>query len=162
MADQATVRGPSVSPADRGGSGAGAGNGLGVVGSIADFGNDVTTLMELQAKLTALDAKECIAHATFPLYVIGFAMVVVLAAVPVVLLGVAYLLAMALNIAPGWAMLLTGLLALAVAGLVGFLSVKEITRSLEPLRRSREELFRNLAWIRTVLVYSGRSTPRRG
>lgn len=159
MADQATVR-STVYPADRGSQGNG--NGIGVVGSIADFGNDVATLIELQAKLAALDAKECVASATFPVVVIAVALVVVLAAVPVVLLGVAYLLAMALNIAPGWAMLLTGLLALAVAGLVGFLSVKEITRSLEPLRRSREELVRNLAWVRTVLIYSGRSAPRRG
>jgi uncharacterized membrane protein YqjE len=161
MADQATVKG-SVSPTYQSGNVATNGNGPGVVGSIADFGNDVATLIELQAKLAALDLKECKTRAVVPLIVAAAAAVLMLASLPVVLLGVADLIARALNIAPGWAMLLTGLAALAVAGLVGWLSVKEITRSLEPLRRTNEELVRNLAWIRTVLVYSGRSTPRRG
>jgi len=153
-----------VSPGARSaqGTGNGNGNGVGVVGSITDFGNDVTTLIELQAKLTALDLKESKDHLIFPLSLAVVAVVVVLGAVPVALLGVADLLATALNVAPGWSRLLIAGLTLAVAGVIGFLSVKEIGRSLEPLRRSREELARNLAWLRTVLVYSGRSTPRRG
>jgi len=133
-----------------------------VVGSIADFGNDMATLVELQAKLAALDMKECTTRATVPVAVLAVGLVVVLAAVPVALLGAADLIARALGIAPGWAMLLTAVAALVLAGAVSFLSVHELLKSLEPLRRSREELVRNLAWVRTVLVYSGRSTPRRG
>ncbi len=161
MADQATVKG-TVPPTHRGGHGGANGDGPGVVGSIADFGNDMATLFELQAKLAALDLKESKDRALFPLYVVVAAVVVVLASLPIVLLGVADLIATALHIAPGWARLLTGLASLALAGLIGFLSVKEIGRSLAPLRRTNEELVRNLAWVRTVLVYSGRSTPRRG
>lgn len=161
MADQAAVKG-SADPAHRGAHGASTGNGPGVVGSIADFGNDVATLIELQAKLAALDLKECKDRALLPLYVAVAAVVVVLGSVPVVLMGVAEGLVWAFGIHLALAVLLTGLGALALAGLIGFLSVKEITRSLEPLRRTNEELVRNLAWMRTVLVYSGRSTPRRG
>ena len=81
-------------------------------------------------------------------------MVVVLAAVPVILLGIADLLARAMGIAPGWTMLMTGIGALVLMGLILYLSVHELIRSLNPLRRSHEELVRNLAWLRTVLVYS--------
>ncbi len=156
MADQATLKGSAR-------AGHTNGSAPGVVGSITEFGNDVFTLVELQAKLAAIDAKESKDRALLPIIVAVVAVVVIVAAIPVALLGVADLLARALNIAPGWTMLLTALVTLAIAALIGFLSVKEVGRSLEPLRRSHEELVRNLAWIRTVLVYSGRSTPpRRG
>jgi uncharacterized membrane protein YqjE len=138
------------------------GTGTGVVGSIAEFGNDVATLAELQAKLAALDLQECSRRAAAPLAAVAVGLGVMLAALTVALLGVADLLARALGIAEGWTMLMTAAAALLVAGLVLFLSVQGLTRSLEPLRRSREELVRNLSWVRTVLVYSGRSYPRRG
>ena len=154
MADQASVRGATPEAAN--------GSGGGVVGSIADFGNDVATLVEPQAKLAALDAKECTTKAVAPVAVIAVSVAVVLATVPVALLGVADVLARVLGILPGWAMLITAAVALALAGLVLLLSVREMLKSLEPLRRSREELVRNLAWLRTVMVYSGRAFPRRG
>jgi len=83
------------------------------------------------------------------------------ASLPVILLGVAYVLSHALNLQLGWAILLTGLAALVAGGLMALLYYKRVTTSLEPLRRSREEFIRNLSWVRTVLVYSGRSYPKR-
>ena len=140
----------------------GNGNGVGVVGSITDLANDLVTLAELQAKLASVDLKEMWMRATVPLAVIAAGLAVLVAALPVAMLGVADLLSRALGIAPGWTMLLTAAVTMSITGLILLLSVKEVGRSLEPLRRSREELARNLAWLRTVLVYSGRSVPRRG
>ncbi len=36
---------------------------VGLVGNIAEFGNDVATLVELQAKLAVHDAKDCVGKA---------------------------------------------------------------------------------------------------
>jgi hypothetical protein len=165
MADQTSVRGvgyPGKRP-NPGGSQRDSGNGNGtIVGSIADFGNDVATLVELQARLASVDTRESVARATVPLAVAGAGAVVLLASVSVILFGLADLVASALAISPGLARSLTGLVSLTLAGAVLYLSAHELGKSLEPLRRSREELVRNLAWLRTVLVHSGRTFPKRG
>jgi len=132
-----------------------------VVGGIAEFGNDIATLVELQAKLTMLDLKDCLAKVLVPSALIVVGLASILGAMPVVLLGAADLLAAALKIRDGWAMLLTGAFAVIVATVVVFISARKIGPSLSSFQRSREELNRNLAWIRTVLVHSGRNLPRR-
>jgi uncharacterized membrane protein YqjE len=134
----------------------GHGNGNGVVGNIAGLGSDVASLVELQAKLAALDMKESVERVVLPLVIAGAAAVLALGAVPVGLLGVAWLLAQSLGIQVGWAMLLTALLSAVVAGIVAFFSVPKLSRSFQPMRRSHEELTRNVAWLRTVLMHSGR------
>jgi len=133
----------------------------GVVGRVAGFGNDVFTLGELQAKLAAADLKECVEHAVTPLIAIVLGVALFLAALPVALLGAADVLARAASLTPGAAMLITAVVGMAVAGVVLFVFTKRFTHSLQPLRRSREELVRNLSWIRTVVVYSGRDVPKR-
>lgn len=137
------------------------GHGDGVVSNLSDLINDCATLGELQAQLAAVDLKECVGRAVWPLVVAVSALVLVVASLPVILLGVAYVLAHALSLPLMWTILLTGLATLAVGGLVAYLFSKRVASSLEPLRRSREELTRNLSWVRTVLVHSGRSYPSR-
>lgn len=169
MADQASVRGVGSPGANRlgpeghgGPNGNGSnGSGPGVVGSIAVFGNDVASLIELQAKLAALDVKESTGRAVVPVVLTAAAGVLVLAGVPVALLGVADLLAPTLGVSAGVAKLITAAVTFVVAGLIAAVSVRSLSRSFEPLRRSREELTRNLAWLKTVLLYSGRPAPKR-
>jgi hypothetical protein len=131
----------------------------GMVGSIAGFGNDIATLAELQARLALLDFKASAARSQVPLALIVAGSAVALASLPVALLGVADLVAEALALRTGWAMLLTAAVALVVAGAVVAGAAGRFGRGLESFRRSREELTRNLSWIRTVLLHSGR--PRR-
>ena len=131
-----------------------------MVGNIAEFGNDIATLVELQAKLAAYDSKECISRATTPLIILVVGAVVALSSVPVLLLGLAGLLA-ALTPVPLWgSCLIVAAVALVVAGLVGYLSLREATGSIQSFRRSSEEFTRNLSWVRTVLVHSGRAVSR--
>lgn len=133
----------------------------GVVGSLAEFGNDISTLAELQAKLTVIDLKESGRRALFPTILLAVALAILLGCVPIALVGVAYLLQDALSIDLGWSFLLTAgialVLGLALAGIAGYL----LSRSFTSLRRSSEELSRNLAWIKTVVLHSGRSVRRR-
>jgi hypothetical protein len=86
---------------------------------------------------------------------------VLLGSVPVLVAGVALLLAEALKISIALALLLTALAAMAGAGVVLTVAASRLRHSFDPLRRSREELVRNISWIRTVLVHSGRAVPRR-
>jgi len=102
-----------------------------VVGSIAGFGNDVANLAELQLRLAALDFKESAGRARLPLVLVGAGLVILLGSVPVAIGGLALLVAERFSIS-----------------------------SLESFRRSRDELVRNVSWIRTVLVHSGRPVPK--
>jgi hypothetical protein len=131
-----------------------------MVGNIADFGNDIATLAELQAKLTALDARDCAARAATPVIILGAGVALALGSLPVILIGLADVIAANTKLSSGTAQLIVGLVALVVAGVGGYFGLKGTIRSLDSFRRSREELIRNLSWIRTVLVYSGRSGGR--
>jgi len=134
----------------------------GVIEGIAELGNDILTLAELQAKLAAIDFKESLEHAVFPLVLTLGGLILALASLPVVLIGVAQLIAWAFSIHLGWALLLVGLVALAGGSAVAWIAGLRFSRSFASFQRSREELVRNLSWIRTVLVHSGRPVPRRG
>jgi len=132
-----------------------------VVGGLADFGNDVATLAELQGKLALIDLKECLGKALIPLVLVAVGLIVLLGAVPVVLLGAAELLAAALRIGTGQATLITGAVVLVLAASVVTVAALKVGPAFSSFNRSCEELSRNIAWIRTVVLYSGRSVPRR-
>jgi hypothetical protein len=153
MADQATVsrnNGPNILASP-----------LTMVGNIADFGNDIATLAELQAKLTLLDAKDAAAKATRPLIFLGAGLGLALASLPVILIGLADLIARSANLSTGVSQLIVGLTSLAIAGVAGFVGWKGSTDSLSSFRRSSEEFTRNVSWVRTVLVHSGRGGGKR-
>lgn len=136
-------------------------NSPGVVGRLAVFGNDVFTLGELQAKLAAADLKDCTARATLPLIAIVAAVVLVLGAIPVALLGVADLLSQALAMRIGLVRLLTALATFLAAAVVGLVYLRRFTSSFNSFRRSQDELTRNISWVRTVVLHSGRSAPNK-
>jgi len=155
MADQASVSGGTPPPRSNGSP-----EGR-VVGGIAEFGNDIMTLAELQVQLARYDLRECLGRALIPLGLVAAGLVVLLGTVPVTLLGVAALLATVLKISSGAAMLLTAVVVLILALIVMTVAVLRLIPSFNSFRRSQEEFSRNLAWIRTVVLYSGRSVPRR-
>jgi len=121
----------------------------------------VATLAELQARLALIDAKECVNQIRVPVALIVLGLIAINGAVPVVLLGIASLLATALNLSTGWALLLTGLTVLAAAVGVAGTAAMKLGSGTACFRRSQEELTRNVSWIKTVLLYSGRSVPKR-
>jgi len=137
------------------------GNSDSVVGSIADLGNDIATLAELQLQLFAADFKDLTARARMSVGLLAAGAVVALGSVPVLVGGAGLLLATALHISNGLGLLLSALAALILSGIALVFAARGLQRSFDALQHSREELQRNVSWIRTVLVHSGRSMPRR-
>jgi len=132
-----------------------------VVGGLAEFVNDVSGLAELQFKLASLDLKEATRQAAVPMAIALAGAAVLAGSIPVVIAGTALLIAAALGTSLAPSLLFTALAFLVVAGAVTAYAARKLIRSLEAFRRSEEELQRNLSWIRTVLVHSGRAAPRR-
>ncbi|MEO6807924.1 MAG: phage holin family protein, partial [Isosphaeraceae bacterium] len=77
---------------------------------------------------------------------------------PVLLFGLAELVHQYGGMPLGWALVLTAVVALVVAAIVGAVAALRLSRCFESFRRSREELVRNVSWIKTVLAYSGRAS----
>ncbi len=132
---------------------------------VAEFVDDLASLAELQAKLAAVDFREAARKSAIPIALTVTGLAVIVASVPVALLGAAWLLASVLKVpqAQGWAMLLTAGASITLAGLVAGVAAMRLRHSFESFRRSRKQLWLNLAWVRTVLVTSAsaRLRPRR-
>ena len=128
---------------------------------VAEFVDDLASLAELQARLAAIDFRDAARKSAIPLALTVGGLAVVVASVPIALLGIGWLLVAALKIPQGWAMLLTAGAAMAVGVLVVGLSGKRLSHSFDSFRRSNKQLMVNLAWVRTVLVSSARPHPGR-
>lgn len=130
---------------------------------VAEFVDDLASLAELQAQLAAADFREAARKSAIPILLTGVGLAVIMASVPVALFAAGWLLALALKIHHGWGMLLTAGAAMALGGLVAGLGGMRLRHSFDSFRRSRKQLWLNLAWVRTVLVtsVSARSHARR-
>jgi hypothetical protein len=155
MADQAFVNGRGTARV--------AGSGSAEYEGVAEFVDDLASLAELQARLAAADSRDAARKSAVPVGFTVAGLTLVVASVPVTLLGAGWLLASALKIHQGWAMLLTAGAAMALGGLVAGLGVLRLRHSFDSFRRSQKQLMLNVAWVRTVLVTSAsaRAHPRR-
>ena len=134
----------------------------GVLGNLAEFASDCTTLLELQSRLAVEDLKDSAARAVVPVGGAAFGVALALGALPVALLGVGELVVQYGGLTRGWSYVIVAVAALVLGGLSAWLFGSRIGASFESFHRSREELTRNLAWIKTVLSYSGRAHPQAG
>jgi len=132
----------------------------GILGNLTGLTGDIASLAELQAELVAVDLKDTVGRATWPGVVLVVSAVLLVATLPVLLIGLAFALASALAISQAAALLLTGGIFALVAAVVGTVAALRFLRSFESFRRSREELVRNVSWIRTVITQSGKTVHR--
>ena len=65
-------------------------------------------------------------------------------------------MARALQLTEAEGLLITAGVVLLVAGTIATIAAFSLKRSVTPLRRSAEEFTRNVNWLRTVLLHSGR------
>jgi hypothetical protein len=128
----------------------------GFIEGIGSFGADLATLAVLQARLAASDLRDAARRARLRLLGLVTSLVICAAGMVAVILGVGLWLAARLGIEPGAGVLLSGVVVLAFAVTLGFLSVQALASGEPPFQRSHDELERNLAWIRTTLSQSGR------
>jgi hypothetical protein len=149
MVDQASVNGRATAHAP----------GSGWADGVAEFVDDLSSLAELQAKLAAVDFKDAARKSAVPIVLTVVGLTAVVASVPVALLGAGWLLASVLKIHQGWAMLLTAGAATALGGLMAAWGRMRLGRGFESFRRSRKQLWLNLAWVRSVLVTSASGRP---
>jgi putative exporter of polyketide antibiotics len=93
---------------------------------------------------------------------IGGGLVLLLAAVPVALIGASELLADALSLSHrGWAYLIVSAVVAVLTVVLALIGLPRLLRSFESLNHSKDELSRNVAWIKTVLANSGRAPAHR-
>ncbi len=126
---------------------------------VSEFVDDLASLVELQAKLAVADFRDAARKSVVPIVLTVLGLTVVVASVLVALFGAGWLLASALKIHQGWAMLLTAGVAMVLAGLVAGWGGMKLTHRFDSFRRSRHQLWLNLAWIRTVLVTHASARP---
>jgi hypothetical protein len=173
MADQATLKtnGPAGNRlgAIPSGSGAGttpAGNGSApgagaMVTNVAELGENLLTLSELQARLAAMELKQNIQTAKITAPVILGGVILAVASLPVALAGIAELIVSELGMKRGFALLSVAVVAIAIAGSCIAIAGSRLRRSAAGFPLSSEEFTRNLNWVRTILLYSGRSASTR-
>ncbi len=133
-----------------------------VVTNVAGFGENLLNLAELQARMSAMELRQNIEAVKAVSAVFVISTVMALAALPVVLAGIAELLVRELGFRRGAAFLSVGLTTIGIAALCAAVASVWFRRKRLGFPLSAEEFARNLNWVRTVLRLSGRGAGRRG
>jgi hypothetical protein len=128
-----------------------------VTASFADLTHDIIELGELQAQLLMCDVKKTTREARTSLVLFAIGLGLLLGCVPIVLIALAELLIWQFEWLPPVAYAvaaIVGLLGCAATLYTGYMKIKT---GFETLGRSREELNRNIAWLKTTLKNRGKS-----
>ena len=128
----------------------------GMLNGIGDLSSNLVTLTTLQGRLAAEDLRESASRAQPALITVAFVIPLGFASVTVGLFGLAYWMSVDLGIPLGRSLLLVAAVGIVLSASLAAVVVNRLRASLASFRRSREELERNIAWLRTVLMHSGR------
>jgi len=124
----------------------------GLAGDVSAFASDVLTLTELQSRLLVADVRECNRRALVPGLALLCGMTLGLACIPLALVTLAFGLVQYLDTSHFTAFLIVvgvGAIGSALLCIVGWIKVRQRSAV---LGRSRDELVRNLRWIKRVLA----------
>jgi hypothetical protein len=132
-----------------------------VASNVAGFGENLLNMAELQAKMSAIELRQNIEALRIVAAVGLTGAILALAALPIVLAGIAELLVTELAFRRGSAFLTVGFTALAIGLLSIVIAGLWISRKRIGFPLSAEEFTRNLNWVRTVLRLSGRQRANR-
>lgn len=144
MVSQAQVE-SSERPADEEGNGA-----THLRHDVGALARDIVMLGELQIELLREDVGETIKKARGALILMVAAAIAALACLPVLILGVAFLISQT-GMHLGWSMLLVAVVVLALSGATAAVSWTRMRKAASPLARSQREFRINLNWIKRAL-----------
>jgi cytochrome bd-type quinol oxidase subunit 1 len=121
---------------------------------VGDFTHDVLTLTELQAQLLAADLQECRQRVLIPTVLLLSGVAVSLACFPIALTALAMFLIQSLQISSATGFLLAFIVGAVLGILMTVVGWYQVGRRMAVLQRSKQELVRNLRWIKKVLHHS--------
>jgi uncharacterized membrane protein YqjE len=126
-----------------------------VAASVSDLTHDVIELSELQVQLLSLDARQSVAKAKACLVMAVIGASVLLGTIPVALLAIAALLVDLLEWPYSAAIGVATGIGLVLAAIVLAVAYRYVKNGLVTFDRSREELQRNIAWLKSTLKTRG-------
>jgi hypothetical protein len=128
-----------------------------VAASFADLTHDIIELGELQAQLLVCDVKKTSQNVrtSLVLFIIGIGLL--LGCVPIILMTLAELLRWQWDWSPPAAYAVAAFVGLVCCAILLGLGYMKIKTGFEALNRSREELNRNIAWLKSTLRNRGQS-----
>ena len=128
----------------------------GMMNSVAGFGENLLTLGELQARLTAIEIRQNLDSVKNggALFVAGS--ILAIASLPVVMVGIAELLVSELGMKRGYALLSAATTAIVIAGVCIVVARSWLRKKPFGFPLAGEEFARNMNWLRTILRHSGR------
>ena len=118
---------------------------------MGELTHDIVSLAELQFELLRIDCREGIRRILIPVALLLFAGIVTLGTVPIALILVAEILVQTAGLSRAAAFsiaAMSGFIVVVAIGVVGWSYLRGVARVFE---RSREELTRNMTWIKHAL-----------
>ena len=123
----------------------------GVIHSVGDVAADVIEIAELQCRLMKQDLSDSLAESRRAVAGLLFGALLALAALPVLLIGLASLIDALTPISAWGAYLIVSGIALTVALVVCLNGYKAITHATKHFDRSSSELRHNLDWLKATV-----------
>ena len=123
----------------------------GVAKDMGELTHDILSLAELQFELFRNDCREGLKGLLLPVALLLFAAIVAVGTAPVALICMAEFLAQAADLSRAAAFaiaVLSGFIVAVAMGVVGWSRIRGVGRVFQS---SREELARNMSWIKQVL-----------
>jgi len=130
-----------------------------VASSFSELTHDVIELAELQAQLFTLDVKEMSQSTRTSLVLAIVSASVLLGSIPAALIALAELLVQTLGWSQAAGFGVATVVGILVSAAIGAAAWSRFRTGLVTMRRSREELSRNIAWIKSNLRRRTRPNP---
>lgn len=118
---------------------------------IGGFAHDVLTLAELQAELFVTEVQEHGRRAAFPTLVLLFGVTLGVACCPIALVAFALTLVQVSGLSHASAFSITAISGVTLSSLISVIGCILIRSGASTPSRSREELAKNLKWMKTIL-----------